>query len=90
MSDARGGLVIKATQIRMTYRRELAEPKPNNYEAIIEGRCPTCDSALERRERDGWCNTCDVGWSYRTTGRDMGELSLTIEPRTVEFTAHFA
>lgn len=51
----------------------------SNPGAVVEGRCPTCAAALERRESDGWCPTCRVGWSYRSTGPGEGEIALTFE-----------
>lgn len=54
------------------------------YDAIIEGRCPTCGETLERREHDGWCVPCGFGWAYETTGPKTATVSLTIEPDLME------
>ena len=49
-----------------------------NFDAILEGRCPSCSTELERRDTDGWCPTCKVGWA--TWSRDgEGEVAITLE-----------
>lgn len=51
--------------------------------SILEGRCPTCGTVLDRRERDGWCPTCQVGWA--STWHDgEGTVTLTLEAETTE------
>lgn len=60
-------------------RRREARPSD-----VIEGLCATCGGPLERRERDGWCAVCGVGWAYHSTGPKTATLTMVIEPDLVE------
>jgi hypothetical protein len=51
-------------------------------EAVLEGRCPRCGAALERREDCGWCPTCNVGHSLAmAAGEGEYRLHLELEER---------
>lgn len=58
------------------YGEDTVTARPGD---VIEGRCATCSGPLERRERDGWCSSCQVGWAYRSTGPKTGVLTMTMD-----------
>ena len=50
--------------------------------AVLEGCCPNGHGALEPRDSDGWCSTCQVGWAATWDGHE-GEIRMTFEPPDV-------
>lgn len=60
-----------------TSARFITESPSPNYDAIIEGICPTDGEPLEMRDDDlGWCPRCGFGWAVQSTG--PGTSTLTI------------
>lgn len=49
-----------------------------NLGNVLEGRCPTCDTMLERRDDCGWCPKCNIGHSA-TMHNGEGEHRVHIE-----------
>lgn len=46
-----------------------------SLDRILEGACPTCGTALERRDDHGWCPECNIGHSLKMQG---GEGTHTV------------
>lgn len=41
----------------------MADPAAVDYARLREGLCPIHGTVLERREDQGWCEECSMGWS---------------------------
>lgn len=53
--------------------------RPFRVENIYEGMCPSCSTPLQRREKDGWCPNCKLGYAAKRLAPGEGEVSLTMD-----------